>query len=94
MGSIPTAPVSYLFAGVAELADAHDSKSCSFWSVGSTPTTGIVKRFNINALPYMARRFYFAYTHDFSRKNSVHIIVCGGVTSWLNVEVTNLLLIN
>lgn len=30
-------------AGVAELADAHDSKSCSFWSVGSTPTTGILK---------------------------------------------------
>ncbi len=28
------------FAGVAELADAHDSKSCSFGSVGSTPTTG------------------------------------------------------
>lgn len=30
-----------ILAGVAELADAHDSKSCSFWSVGSTPTTGI-----------------------------------------------------
>jgi hypothetical protein len=29
-------------AGVAELADAHDSKSCSFWSVGSTPTTGTI----------------------------------------------------
>jgi hypothetical protein len=29
------------FAGVAELADANDSKSCSFGSVGSTPTTGI-----------------------------------------------------
>ena len=27
-------------AGVAELADAHDSKSCSFGSVGSIPTTG------------------------------------------------------
>lgn len=30
-----------LLAGVAELADAHDSKSCSFWSAGSTPATGI-----------------------------------------------------
>ncbi len=30
-----------LHAGVAELADAHDSKSCSFWSAGSTPATGI-----------------------------------------------------
>ena len=29
------------YAGVAELADAHDSKSCSFWSAGSTPATGI-----------------------------------------------------
>jgi hypothetical protein len=32
-------------AGVAELADAHDSKSCSFWSVGSIPTTGIEKAY-------------------------------------------------
>ena len=28
-------------AGVAELADAHDSKSCSSRSAGSTPATGI-----------------------------------------------------
>ena len=35
-------PPPYLYAGVAELADAHDSKSCSFWSVGSTPTTGMI----------------------------------------------------
>ena len=28
-------------AGVAELADAHDSKSCSFGSVGSRPSAGI-----------------------------------------------------
>ena len=28
-------------AGVAELADAHDSKSCSFGNVGSIPTFGI-----------------------------------------------------
>ncbi len=27
---------------MAELADAHDSKSCSFGSVGSTPTIGII----------------------------------------------------
>lgn len=32
-----------LHAGVAELADAHDSKSCSFWSAGSTPATGILR---------------------------------------------------
>ena len=30
-----------IYAGMAELADARDSKSRSFWSVGSTPTTGI-----------------------------------------------------
>ena len=28
------------FAKVAELVDAHDSKSCSFGSVGSIPTFG------------------------------------------------------
>ena len=30
-------------AEVAELADAHDSNSCSFGSVGSIPTFGIHK---------------------------------------------------
>ena len=40
-GSNPVAASNSNFAGVAELADAHDSKSCSFWSVGSIPTTGI-----------------------------------------------------
>jgi hypothetical protein len=30
-----------LLAEVAELADAHDSNSCSFGSVGSIPTFGI-----------------------------------------------------
>ena len=39
------------YAGVAELADAHDSKSCSARSVGSTPTFGI---FFIFWLPLMA----------------------------------------
>ena len=29
-------------AEVAELADAHDSKSCSFGSVGSIPTFGTI----------------------------------------------------
>jgi hypothetical protein len=29
-------------AEVAELADAHDSKSCSARSVGSTPTFGTI----------------------------------------------------
>ncbi len=33
----------YTFAGVAELADAHDSKSCSLGNVGSIPTFGIKK---------------------------------------------------
>jgi hypothetical protein len=28
---------------VAELADAHDSKSCSFGIVGSIPTFGIIQ---------------------------------------------------
>ncbi len=36
-----------LYAGVAELADAHDSKSCSFWSAGSTPATGIQRLLHI-----------------------------------------------
>ena len=30
-------------AEVAELADAHDSKSCSFGSVGSIPTFGTIR---------------------------------------------------
>ena len=30
-----------LFAGVAELADAHDSKSCGAIRAGSSPATGI-----------------------------------------------------
>lgn len=35
-------------AGVAELADAHDSKSCTFGCVGSTPTTGTIIMDDIN----------------------------------------------
>lgn len=35
-------------AGVAELADAHDSKSCGAIHVGSSPTTGT--RFYRNAV--------------------------------------------
>ena len=31
-------------AGVAELADAHDSKSCGAIRAGSSPATGIRKR--------------------------------------------------
>ena len=31
-----------LFAGVAELADAHDSKSCGAIRAGSSPATGII----------------------------------------------------
>ena len=30
----------HTLAGVAELADAHDSKSCSLGNVGSIPTFG------------------------------------------------------
>ena len=33
---------SPFYAEVAELADAHDSKSCSARSVGSTPTFGTI----------------------------------------------------
>ena len=36
-----------IHAGMAELADAPDSKSGSFWSVGSTPTTGIFRLFYV-----------------------------------------------
>ncbi len=43
-GSNPVA-ASIIYAGVAELADAHDSKSCSSRSAGSTPATGITGRF-------------------------------------------------
>ncbi len=35
-------PFKFYYAGVAELADAHDSKSCSVRSVGSTPTFGTI----------------------------------------------------
>ncbi len=37
-------------AGVAELADAHDSKSCSLRSVGSIPTTG-TNEYTYDAMP-------------------------------------------
>ena len=33
-----------LFAGVAELADAHDSKSCGAIRAGSSPATGMKER--------------------------------------------------
>ncbi len=36
----------YTFAGVAELADGHDSKSCSLGNVGAIPTFGTKKRLN------------------------------------------------
>ena len=39
-GSSPVWLTIKINAGVAELADAHDSKSCSVRSVGSTPTFG------------------------------------------------------
>ena len=39
---IPLATTPHItLAGVAESVDAHDSKSCSFGSVGSSPTAGI-----------------------------------------------------
>jgi hypothetical protein len=47
MGIIATLTINLILdilsphAGVAELADAHDSKSCSFGNVGSIPTFGI-----------------------------------------------------
>src|SRR5690606_32918875 len=39
---------SFVLAEVAELADAHDSKSCFERSVGSTPTFGTKKELNMN----------------------------------------------
>ena len=33
-----------IYAGVAELADAHDSKSCGAIRAGSSPATGSTKR--------------------------------------------------
>ena len=46
-----------LFACVAKLVDAHDSKSCGFGHVGSTPTTStsdesvrIIRTLNIENL--------------------------------------------
>jgi hypothetical protein len=34
--------LAHAHAEVAELADAHDSNSCSYGSVGSIPTFGII----------------------------------------------------
>jgi hypothetical protein len=48
-------------AGVAELADAHDSKSCSFGNVGSIPT------FGITAANW---RFLFELEHLYSLTNN------------------------
>ena len=42
----------YTFAGVAELADAHDSKSCSLGNVGSIPTFGTKKRLKNNSASF------------------------------------------
>ena len=36
------APKVHIFAGVSELADDRDSKSCGEIRVGSSPTTGTV----------------------------------------------------
>ena len=36
--------IGFQLADVAELADAHDSKSCAFGRVGSIPTIGIIGR--------------------------------------------------
>ena len=44
---------SSILAGVAELADAHDSNSCSPGIVGSIPTFGIIKT--------ASAVFFFAY---------------------------------
>lgn len=63
-------------AGVAELADAHDSKSCSFWSVGSTPTTGILKNpfLNRNGFLFLLKKrslgSFYTYSAYWSRISS------------------------
>jgi hypothetical protein len=42
-------------ARVAELVDAHDSKSCSARSGGSIPSTGTTKAFHICSLHLIAQ---------------------------------------
>jgi hypothetical protein len=44
-------------AGVAELADAHDSKSCTFGYVGSIPTFG-TEDYNIGPLRGICRGLF------------------------------------
>jgi hypothetical protein len=43
--------LTIMYAEVVELADAHDSKSCSFGSVGSTPTFGTIYFFRYCITP-------------------------------------------
>jgi hypothetical protein len=54
--------------GVAELADAHDSKSCSSRSVGSTPTTGILSQGEIldteDFQQFMLEVFFLLFSTD------------------------------
>jgi hypothetical protein len=61
---------------VAELADAHDSKSCGEIRVGSTPTTGITKPSNTKTSTIMLRSFLFAFNTIKITQNRVPRIVC------------------
>ena len=49
-------------AGVAELADAHDSKSCGAIRAGSSPATGMMKEPVFEG--YLIYGFFF-YAHSF-----------------------------
>jgi len=54
-------------AGVVELVDAHDSKSCSARSVGSSPTTGTTTKKAV--LEIQNGFFYAIYLHFVSEIN-------------------------
>ena len=59
-------------AEVAEQADAHDSNSCSFGSVGSIPTFGTYLKFAwiiSRALPRFGRVFICNFGKDFGFRN-------------------------
>lgn len=53
-------------AGVAEQADAHDSKSCSLGSVGSIPTFGTGGRSFAPHTLLGGIVFFLGVNHDFS----------------------------
>jgi hypothetical protein len=71
------------YADVAELADAHDSKSCGVAPrVGSTPTIGIENRekpLGTRGFTYVKSLVFLFTEYDSRRKNRVRTIVFGKV---------------